>query len=67
MLLGTTRSKLVYVMASCVMCYGAGLLKEQELPRARSLNYDHLMTLLYFTFPHMDFFFFCNLTIKSNF
>jgi len=30
-----------------VMCCGAGLLKEQELSHARSLNYDHLMTLLY--------------------
>jgi hypothetical protein len=40
-----------------VMCCGAGLLKEQELPHARSLNYDHLMTLLHFTFSHMDYFF----------
>jgi len=39
-----------------VMCYGAGLLKAQELPHARKLNYDHLMTLLHFAFPHMDYF-----------
>ena len=49
-----------------VMCYGAGLLKEQELPHAPSLNYDHLMTLLHFTFPHMHYFF-CNFTIEINF
>jgi len=39
-----------------VICCGAGLLKEQELPHARSLNCYHLMTLLYFTFPHVDYF-----------
>ena len=27
-----------------VMCCGAGLLEEQELPLARSMNYDPLMT-----------------------
>lgn len=40
-----------------VMCCGAGLLKEQELPLARSLNYDRLMTTTHQISSHGFFFF----------